>query len=80
MTEEKTIKLLAEKIARDFNLTIKQRTNQLLELNMVGHSNLGIDSTAAEKKAVKSDSRFIFNQVKGIDEQLGKILVGNMDK
>tara|TARA_R110000744_G_scaffold6534_2_gene22814 strand:+ start:1258 stop:1500 length:243 start_codon:yes stop_codon:yes gene_type:complete len=80
MNEDTTIKKLAEKIARDFNLTIKQRTDQLLELSNVARSNLGTDSTIAEKKAIKADSKYIFNQVKGIDERLGKLLVVNMDK
>jgi len=74
------IKDLAEKIARDFHLTIKQRTDQLLQLSATCHSNLGSDSTKEEKLTVKSNSKFIFNQVKGIDEKLGKLLVGNMDK
>ena len=39
------IKDLAEKIARDFHLTIKQRTDQLLQLSATCHSNLGSDST-----------------------------------
>jgi len=79
MDEETTIRDLAEKIAKDFNLTIKERTDQLLQLSATAHSNLGTDSTKAEKRKIKSDSRFIFNQVKGIDENLGKLLVVNMD-
>ena len=79
MNKDTIIKDLAEKIAKDFNLTIKERTDQLLQLSATAHSNLGTDSTKAEKKAVKSDSRFIFNQVKGIDEDLGKLLTVNMD-
>ena len=79
MDEETTIRDLAEKIAKDFNLTIKERTDQLLQLSATAHSNLGTDSTKAEKRKIKLDSRFIFNQVKGIDEDLGKLLVVNMD-
>ena len=80
MDEENNIRLKAETIARDFNLSIKQRTNKLLELNAISYSNLGIDSTITEKKKVKTDSRYIFNQIKGIDEILGKLLVGHIDK
>tara|TARA_R110000765_G_scaffold327674_1_gene418768 strand:- start:469 stop:741 length:273 start_codon:yes stop_codon:yes gene_type:complete len=80
MNEDTTIKKLAEKIAKDFNLTIKERTDKLLQLSATGHSNIGIDSSKDEKIAVKSDSKYIFKQVKGIDERLGNLLVGNMYK
>lgn len=80
MDEEINIRNKAETIARNFELSIKQRTDKLLELNAIAHSNLGIDSTITEKKKVKTNSRYIFNQIKGIDERLGKLLVGHMDK
>ena len=80
MDEDTTIKKLAEKIAKDFQLTIKERTNKLLQLSATGYSNIGTDSSKAEKTTVKSNSRYIFKQVKGIDERLGNLLVGNMDK
>lgn len=80
MDEENNIRNKAETIARDFDLSIKDRTNKLLELNAIAYSNLGKDSSITEKKKVKTDSRYIFNQIKGIDEVLGKLLVGHMDK
>jgi len=79
MSEELRIRRLAEKIAKDFNLTIRERTDQLLELDAIQYTNLGIDSTKAEKKKVKSDSKFIYKQVKGIDEKTGEQLLGTMD-
>jgi len=79
MSEELRIRRLAEKIAKDFNLTIRERTDQLLELDAIQYTNLGIDSTKAEKNKVKSDSKFIYKQVKGIDEKTGEQLLGTMD-
>jgi len=79
MEEDLTIRQLAEKIARDFNLTIKERTEQLLQLDAIQYTNLGIDSTKAEKKKVKSDSKYLYKQIKGIDESLGKDLLYYMD-
>lgn len=79
MEEDLKIRQLAEKIARDFNLTIKERTEQLLQLDAIQYTNLGIDSTKAEKKKVKSDSKYLYKQIKGIDESLGKDLLYYMD-
>ncbi len=79
MSEEMTIRLLAQKIATDFNKTIKERTDQLLMLDATQYTNLGIDSLKAEKNKVKSDSKFIYKQIKSIDENLGKDLIYYMD-
>jgi len=79
MEEDLTIRRLAEKIAKDFALSIKERTDQLLELDAIQYTNLGIDSTKTEKRKVKSDSKFIYKQVKGIDEKIGSQLLTSMD-
>ena len=77
--EEKTIRDLAEKIAKDFNLSVKSRTDLLLELDAIQYTNLGIDSLKAEKAKVKSDSKYIYKQIKGIDEVIGKELLHHLD-
>lgn len=79
MSEDMTIRQLSEKIAKDFALSIKQRTDLLLELDANQYTNLGIDSLVAEKKKVKSDSKYIYRQIKGIDEQTGKMLLNHVD-
>ena len=50
MPEDLTIRKLAEKIATDFALSIKERTDMILELDAIQYTNLGIDSTIGEKK------------------------------
>lgn len=50
---KKDIKQLAEKIATDFQLSIKQRTDALLKLDCEMYTNLGIDSLKKEKQEVK---------------------------
>ena len=50
MSEEMTIRLLAEKIAKDYHRTVKDRTDQLLQLDAIQYTNLGIDSLKSEKK------------------------------
>ena len=79
MSDDLTIRNLAQKIAIDFQRSIKDRTDQLLELDAIQYTNLGIDSKVIEKKKVKSDSKFIYKQIQGIDEELGKNLISHMD-
>jgi len=79
MNEDLTIRNLAQKIAKDFALSIKERTDLLLELDANQYTNLGVDSTKTEKTKVKSDSKFLYNQIKGIDERTGKMLLNHMD-
>ncbi len=79
MSEEMTIKLLAEKIATDFYKTVKEKTDDLLQLDAIQYTNLGIDSKKYEKAQVKSDSKFIYKQLKTIDKDLGEQLLTAMD-
>tara|TARA_R110000803_G_scaffold208348_1_gene276947 strand:+ start:385 stop:627 length:243 start_codon:yes stop_codon:yes gene_type:complete len=79
MTEDLTIRNLAEKIAKDFALSIKERTDSILELDAISYTNLGIDSTKAEKNKVKSDSKFLYKQIKGFNEHDGKLLLNHLD-
>jgi len=79
MSEEMTIKLLAEKITKDFYKTVKEKTDDLLQLDAIQYTNLGIDSKKYEKAQVKSDSKFIYKQLKTIDKDLGEQLLTAMD-
>ena len=79
MSEEMTIRLLAEKIAEDYARTIKERTDDLLQLDAIQYTNLGIDSLKSEKNKVKKDSKFIYKKIKNIDTKLGEQLITAMD-
>ena len=79
MSEEMTIRKLAEKIAKDFNLSVLERTNQLLELDAIQYTNLGTDSKKYEKDKVKSDSKFIYKQLRGFNESDGSLLLNHLD-
>lgn len=74
-----TIRNLALKIASDYQRTVNERTNDLLQLDAIQYTNLGIDSLKSEKKKVKSDSKFIYKQIKSIDTTLGEALINAMD-
>ncbi len=76
---EKNIKELAEKIAIDFNKSIKERTDALLKLDCELYTNLGIDSNKEEKQRVKELSRFIYTRVALIDQD-SKVLLEALDK
>lgn len=79
MTEDLTIRKLAEKIAKDFQLSVKERTDAILEMDAIQYQNLGIDSTKTEKKKVKSDSKYLYKLVKGFNEADGNLLLNHID-
>tara|TARA_S200002703_G_C3799890_1_gene247168 strand:- start:3941 stop:4183 length:243 start_codon:yes stop_codon:yes gene_type:complete len=79
MSEEMRIRKLAENIVKDFNITIKDRVDAVLELDAISYQNLGIDSTKTEKNKVKSDSKYLYKLIKGIDEQTGNLLINHLD-
>ena len=79
MSEDLTIRNLAEKIAKDFQLSVKDRTDSILELDAISYTNLGIDSTKTEKNKVKSDSKHLYKLIKGFNEQDGKLLLNHLD-
>jgi hypothetical protein len=79
MEEDLTIRKLAEKIAADFALSVRERTDRILELDAIQYQNLGIDSTKAEKTKVKSDSKYLYKQIKGFNDHDGKLLLNHLD-
>jgi len=74
------IRRLADKIISDFNLTVKDRTDELLKLDAIQYTNLGLDSSKTEKNEVKANSKYIYKKIKDIDPETGKILITSMDK
>ena len=79
MNEETTIRRLAEKIAKDFYLSVTERTDAILELDATQYTNLGTDSTKTEKKKVKSDSKYLYKLIKGFNEVEGNLLINHLD-
>ena len=69
----------AEEYARDFALSIQERTDKLLKLDCSEYTTLGSDSTKAEKLEVKKNSKFIYKQIRGIDEVSGNLLLKALD-
>lgn len=79
MSEDLTIRNLAEKIAKDFQLSVKERTDSILEIDAISYTNLGVDSTKAETNKVKSDSKYLYKLIKGFNETDGKLLLNHLD-
>jgi len=77
--EDLTIRKLAEKIAKDFQLSVKDRTDAILEMDAISYTNLGIDSSKTEKNKVKSDSKHLYKLIKGFNETDGKLLLNHLD-
>ena len=76
---KKDIKVKVENYARDFALSIQERTDKLLKLDCNMYTNLGSDSSKAERLEVKKNSKFIYKQIKGIDEVSGNLLLKSLD-
>lgn len=68
-----------KKIAEDFNKTILERVNDLLEMDANNYTNLGSDSTKTEILDVKKKSRIIYRAIKDIDVETGKLLMHHQD-
>ena len=73
------IRLLADKIIKDFTITVKDRTDELLKLDAIQYTNLGLESSEGERKEVKANSKYIYRKIKEIDEPFGKTLIHHMD-
>ena len=67
------------RIAEDFNKSIKERIDELLKIDADMYTNLGIDSTKADKEQVKKNSRFIYRAIKDLDDATGKLLLQHQD-
>jgi hypothetical protein len=67
------------KIAEDFNKSIKERIDQLLEQDATMYTNLGINSTNKDKAEVKRNSKIIYKAIDKIDPYTGKLLLNHLD-
>lgn len=67
------------RIAEDYQKTVIERINKLLELDAIMYTNLGSDSTKADKLEVKKNSRIIYRAIKDLDFETGKLLLQHQD-
>jgi hypothetical protein len=67
------------KIAADYQKTVLQRIDEILEIDAIMYQNLGTDSTKANKEEVKKNSRFIYRTIKDLDSDTGKLLLQHQD-
>ena len=67
------------KIAADYQKTVIERIDQLLFEDANMYTNLGSDSTKADKEDVKKNSRAIYRAIKDLDESTGKLLLQHQD-
>lgn len=67
------------RIAEDYQKTVIERINQLLEIDATMYTNLGLDSTKADKQEVKKNSRIIYRAIKDLDFETGKLLLQHQD-
>jgi len=67
------------RIAEDYQKTVVERINKLLEMDATMYTNLGSDSTKSEKQEVKKNSRIIYRAIRDLDIETGKLLLQHQD-
>jgi hypothetical protein len=74
------LQFIIDKILNYKTYTDKMRVDALLEIDCNNHTNLGSDSTKAEKLEVKKMSRQIYRAIKTVDPVWGERFLRTMDK
>ncbi len=69
-----------DKIASLESLTEEEKVDELLRIDCFMYTNLGTDSTQAERDEVKKTSSRIYKIINSIDEEVGSLLVMDIDK
>lgn len=67
------------RIAADYQKTVQERIDMLLEMDANMYTNLGIDSSKSDKQEVKKNSRHIYRAIRDLDEVSGKLLLQHQD-
>ena len=58
----------------------RQKVDALLELDARLYTELGIDSTKADKMETRRKSRIIYREIRSIDKKDGNLLLNHLDK
>ncbi len=58
----------------------KCKIDYLLRVDATMYTNLGIDSSQADRDRVKRKSKKIYNNIKKIDREIGERFLSSMDK
>jgi len=69
-----------EKITEFKSWSDKKKIDELLRIDCNMYTNLGTDSTKAERLEVKKNSRKIYRAIKNINQRIGEPLLFAMDK
>jgi hypothetical protein len=60
--------------------TDRQKVDGLLELDARLYTELGVDSTKADKVETRRKSRIIYREIRSIDKKDGNLLLNHLDK
>ena len=69
-----------EKISTFSTWSTKKKVDELLHMDALMYCNLGTDSTEAERKEVKGNSKKIYQAIKKIDAPTGECLLTDIDR
>ena len=70
MIKEKVDKIMSYKTVSD-----EEKINRLLELNAHQYTNTGIDSSKTEITTAEMISKYIYRNIKKLDDSLGRLLL-----
>ena len=60
--------------------TDRQKVDALLELDAGLYTELGVESTKADKVETRRKSRIIYREIRSIDKKDGNLLLNHLDK
>jgi hypothetical protein len=75
-------KVLLDRISDIVNApaTDRQKVDGLLELDARLYTELGVNSTKADKVETRRKSRIIYREIRSIDKKDGNLLLNHLDK
>tara|TARA_R110000822_G_scaffold78516_1_gene188105 strand:+ start:517 stop:762 length:246 start_codon:yes stop_codon:yes gene_type:complete len=69
-----------DKIKNYKTYSAKQKEDRLLEMDCAQYTNLGKDSTKAERQAVKNNSYYIYKAIKDFNKRSGDLYLKTFEK
>lgn len=73
------LRRVAEEIAIDYNRSVRDRVDELLEIDCKQYCWMGIDSTPLEKEYARENSKYIYETINSIDKHTGELLLTAID-
>ena len=73
-------KEIIDKIFNYSSINNIEKINRMLEIDAIQYTNLGSESTKAEKDLVKKNSKYIYKVISKINPDIGRQFLDHQDK